>query len=141
MGITETNIAEREGKFLIYNQTAQYKGYWTSAVTDKKKGSGVGILIDERWEKHVGAVKRVSEYMIEVWLYFKQLELVILGVYIPPNDKPICKKIQQKIVEVVTSRKKHTEVIVLGDFNHTVDNTLDRQHPQTTGYKRLPIFS
>ena len=48
LGITETNIAEREGKFLIYNQTAQYKGYWTSAVTDKKKGSGVGILIDER---------------------------------------------------------------------------------------------
>ena len=42
---------------------------------------------------------------------------------------------------MVTSRKKHTEVIVLGDFNHTVDNTLDRQHPQTTGYKRLPIFS
>ena len=114
MIITETNIAEKEGKFLLYNQNAQYKGYWTSAAMDKKKGSGVGILIDEEWERHVGAVKRVNEYMIEVRLYFKQLELVIIGVYIPPNDKSISKKIQQRIVEVVTNRKKHTEVMVIG---------------------------
>ena len=48
MGITETNIAEKEGKFLLYSQDIQYKGYWTSAAIDKKKGSGVGILIDEK---------------------------------------------------------------------------------------------
>jgi len=45
------------------------------------------------------------------------------------------------VVEVITSRKKHTEVVILGDFNHTVDNILDRQHPQTINYKRLPLFS
>ena len=86
-------------------------------------------------------MKRISEYMIEVRLYFRQLELVIIGVYIPPNDKLISKKIQQKIVEIITNRKRHTEIVILGDFNHTVDNILDRQHPQTTSYKRLPIFN
>jgi hypothetical protein len=44
-------------------------------------------------------------------------------------------------VEIITNKKKHTEVIILGDFNHTVDNILDRLHPQTTGYKKLPVFN
>src|SRR6185295_6622656 len=38
-------------------------------------------------------------------------------------------------------RKKHTQVVVMGDFNHTADNILDRQNPQTTSFKRLPICS
>jgi len=79
--------------------------------------------------------------MIEITLYFKQLELVVITVYIPPNDKIIGRNIQQKIVETVLKRKKQTQIIVMGDFNHTVDNILDRQHPQTTNYKRLPIFN
>jgi len=79
--------------------------------------------------------------MIEITLYFKQLELVVITVYIPPNNKTAGRNIQQKIVETVLRRKRQTQIIVIGDFNHTVDNILDRQHPQTTNYKRLPIFS
>jgi exonuclease III len=141
LGITETNITEKEGKILVHNLNTRFKGYWTSAASDKKKGSGVGILIDETWEKHVGAVKRPNEYMIEVKLYFKQLVLIIIGVYIPPNDKATSKKIQQKIVKIVTNKKKHTEVIILEDLNHTVNNILDRLHLQTTGYKKLSVFN
>jgi len=76
-----------------------------------------------------------------VRLYFKQLELVVLEVYIPPNDKLISKKIQQRIVEIVTNKKRCIKIVILSDFNHTVDNVLDRQHLQTSSYKRLPIFS
>src|SRR6185295_12888050 len=108
---------------------------------DKKKGSGVGILVEEHWEKHVGAVRKINEYMIEIILYFKQLELVILGVYIPPNDKAAGRLIQQKIVEIVTQKKRQAQVIICGDFNHTANNILDRQHPQSKNFKRLPIFS
>ena len=50
LGITETNIAERERKCLLYNCNMQYKGYWTSVISEKKKGSGIGILIDEKWK-------------------------------------------------------------------------------------------
>jgi len=53
----------------------------------------------------VDAVKKINEYMIELILYFKQLELVVLGVYIPPSDKAIGKSIQQKIVEIVTKKR------------------------------------
>ena len=46
--ITESNPTEKKGKFLLHSYNTQYKGYWASAVMDKKKGSSVGILIDEK---------------------------------------------------------------------------------------------
>jgi len=78
---------------------------------------------------------------MEITLYFKQLELLIILVYIPPNDKIIGKSIQQKIVETVLKRKRRTQIVIIGDFNHTANNILDRQHPQSANYKRLPIFN
>jgi exonuclease III len=126
LGVTETNLSEREERFLIYNTTRKYTGYWSSAAESKRKGSGIGIMIEEQWEKHVGAVKKINEYMISITLYFKQMELIVIGVYIPPNDKATGRSIQQKVVEIISKRKKHTQVVVMGDFNHTVDNILDR---------------
>jgi exonuclease III len=141
LGIMETNLTESEGKFLMHAANRKYVGFWASAAKDKKKGSGVGILVEEQWEKHVGAVKKINEYMIEIILYFKQLELIILGVYIPPNDKIAGRLIQQKIVEIISKRKRQTQVVIFGDFNHTANNVLDRQHPQPVNFKRLPIFN
>src|SRR5260363_94512 len=141
MGITEMNLTEREGKFLTRNANSKYVEHWASACEEKKKESGVGILIEENWEKYIGAVKETKEYMIEMTFYLKQLELVIIVVYMPLNDKVIGKRIQQRIVEVVYRRKEKMQVVIMGDFNHTVDNILDRQNPQTLNYKRLPIFS
>ena len=48
MGITETNLTEREKKFLTYAAGKRYVGFWTNAAEDKKKGSGIGIVIDEQ---------------------------------------------------------------------------------------------
>jgi hypothetical protein len=89
----------------------------------------------------VGAVKRVNEYMIEITLYFKQLELVVIGIYIPPSDKMMRRFIQQKIVERVTKQKRQTQFVIMGDFNHTVNNIIDRQHSQSENFKRLLIFN
>ncbi|CAG8458186.1 16172_t:CDS:2 [Gigaspora margarita] len=116
--LTETNLAKKKEKILEYNLNIQYKSYWTSASEDKKKGSSIRILIDKSWKKHVGAVKRISEYMIEVCIYFKQLELVLVGVYILLNNKEITKKIQQKVVETVARKKGKMQIIILEDFNH-----------------------
>jgi exonuclease III len=141
LGITETNLAEREGKFLLHKTTERYVGFWSSAAEDKKKGSGVGLLIEEQWAKHVGRVRKINEYIIEITLYFKQMELIVIGVYIPPSDKEVGRSIQQKIVEIITKKNRRTQIMIMGDFNHTVNNVLDRQNPQAASYKRLPLFS
>src|SRR6185295_14043610 len=125
LGIMETNLTEREGKFLTYAANKKYIGYWSSAAEDKKKGSGVGILVEEQWEKHVGAVKRINKYMIEITLYFKQLELLVIGVYIPLSNKEVARSIQQKIVEIVSKKKRRMQIVVIRDFNHTANNILD----------------
>jgi len=48
IGITETNLTEREGKFLTYAAGRRYVEFWTNAAEDKKKGSGIGIIINEQ---------------------------------------------------------------------------------------------
>src|ERR1043165_3742321 len=78
LGITETNLTEREGRFLMHAANSSYVGFWSSAARDKKKGSDIGIVVNEQWEKHVSAVKKINEYMIELILYFKQLKLIVL---------------------------------------------------------------
>ncbi|CAG8662315.1 4134_t:CDS:2, partial [Paraglomus occultum] len=47
----------------------------------------------------------------------------------------------QKIVEVITTTKRHTELILPEDTNQPADNILDKQHPQVLNYKRLPLFN
>jgi hypothetical protein len=48
LGITETNLTEREGRFLMQAANRKYVGFWSSAAKDKKKGSGIGIIISEQ---------------------------------------------------------------------------------------------
>ena len=56
VGITETNIKKKEAKFLEL-QKEGYKDYWSSAEQDKHKGSGVGIIVNSKWSKHITKIK------------------------------------------------------------------------------------
>ncbi|CAG8805221.1 16332_t:CDS:1, partial [Gigaspora rosea] len=97
-GLVESNVSAKEGYFLTSN-LVNYNGFWSSSNTNKKKGSGVSLLVRKDWEKHLGQVVRYSEFMIEAVFYFKQLEIVIITVYLPPNDKDKIKRVQQEIVK------------------------------------------
>ena len=56
VGITETNIKEKEAKFLEL-QKEGYKDYWSSAEQNKHKGSRVGILVDSKQSKHITKIE------------------------------------------------------------------------------------
>ena len=47
LGLAETNISSKEGFFLIKN-IENYKSFWANAKAEKKKGSGVGLLISKQ---------------------------------------------------------------------------------------------
>ncbi len=47
------NISEQQGKFLC-NKRNNYVGFWTGARENKLKGSGVGLLVNKTWKKHIG---------------------------------------------------------------------------------------
>jgi exonuclease III len=47
IGIVETNITDKEGCHIV-NQRDNISGFWTSAEECKKKGSGVGAIINKK---------------------------------------------------------------------------------------------
>jgi exonuclease III len=141
LGLTETNITEKEGRFQTLDDM-RYRSFWSNANPLKKKGSGVGLLIDQIWEKHLGQIERVNEYMLIATLLFRQLELEIIVVYFPPNNKEERRNLQRKIVERYTRRSQKTQIIILGDFNSISDSDLDKSHNQGTSISRpSPIIN
>jgi len=138
LGIVESNISEKEGKYILM-ENGDNKSYWASADIDKKKGSGAGIIVSNKWEKHLGKIDRFSEYMLVARFFFKQLELVVIIVYFPPNNKTIEKQLQQEIVKTVMNGNSSSSYIVMGDFNQVVDVALDHSNSNRKKHK-FPIF-
>ena len=98
IGLSETNISSKEGFFITRNMK-EYKSFWANSNPEKKKGSGVGILINKHWEKHLRGIDRTNKNMITANFLFKQLEIVIIMLYMPPNNREECKKIQRAVIE------------------------------------------
>jgi exonuclease III len=82
----------------------------------------------------------VKEYMVEAKFYFKGVEIIVIIVYIPPNDKETAKMLQQNIITSYIKREANSQFIVMGDFNHIVDRDLDKQSQSNTAiFKSLPL--
>ena len=95
LGIVETNISSREGSFMNAN-IANYKTFWASSEKNKKKGSGVGLIVNKRWEKHLAKVETLEAYLLKASFVFRKTKIVFWITYMPPNDKQMQKKFSKK---------------------------------------------
>ena len=86
IGITETNIQEKEGCFIKINRK-NYDTYWLGSKKEKHKGSGVGIWIENSWTQHLTEIKRPSPYCIKASLRIKKAIFSVWVIYILSNDK------------------------------------------------------
>ena len=100
VGIVKTNISEKEGQYITSHREKIYS-FWTNAEKGKNKSSGVGILICKNWSKHIGQIRKYSSYLLEVYFFFKQLELVVFIVYIALNSQPRRKEVQRVVMREV----------------------------------------
>ena len=57
---------------------------------------------------------------------FKQLEIIVIMTYLPPNDKEKQRLIQKTIIDKYIKRLKRTQIVIMSDFNSIVDVNLDR---------------
>jgi len=57
---------------------------------------------------------------------FKQLEIIVIMIYLPPNDKEKQRQIQKTIIDKYIKRLERTQMVIMGDFNSVVDVNLDR---------------
>ena len=139
LGVAETNISSKEGMWITREHT-KFRSFWSSSNKDKKKGSGVGLLISDQWEKYIGQIDKVNEYLISVSLVLKQLEIIIIMLYIPPNNEYEKKIVQKKIIEKFINRSLRSQVVVIGDFNSIIDPELDRS-PILRQIKQDPLLN
>ena len=119
-----------------------YIGIWTDAEEKKKKGSGVGLIMNKKWEKHLSQVKRNSAYYIEALFVFKKQKLLVIVVYIPHNDQKIRKEIQQQVIRRSNEcNRKNTKIIILGDFNDIRSKELDQSRKDSKRIQKLPLLA
>ncbi|GES89684.1 hypothetical protein RCL_jg12546.t1 [Rhizophagus clarus] len=60
IGICETNRNRKQGEF--WNKdNLEYTSFWTNKA-NKKKGSEVCIIINKKWEKHIGKINRIGDF-------------------------------------------------------------------------------
>ena len=132
VGLTETNIQERTGKFLMKDKD-NYRGIWACADVNKSKGSGVGLLISKRIEKYIGKVEKINEFLLIVNFYLpNNITLSVMVTYLPPSNSEVVKEISAKIRNKITFYERTNLVILMGDFNHIVDPQLDQARPSST---------
>jgi exonuclease III len=115
--------------------------YWTDAEIGKNKGSGIGAIVSEKWAKHIGQVKKHNGYLLELHFFFRQLEIVVFIVYIASNSQQIRKETQRTIMREIAKRKLNMHFIVMGDFNHIIQASIDRGNSNNTSFKKLPLHS
>ena len=109
-------------------------------MVTKRKGSGVGILVSQEWEKHLGEVFRFKKYLISVKFYFKQVEITVIVIYIPPNNRNMTKKLQQLIVIMYIEKTVNSQFIVIRDFNYIVDSRFDKISSSSSSSNRTLLL-
>ncbi|PKC11177.1 hypothetical protein RhiirA5_397681 [Rhizophagus irregularis] len=140
IGICETNRDRKHRKFWN-KQTLEYTSFWTNK-DNKIKGSGVCIMINKKWGKHIGKVNRIGAYYIEAWLLFKNCTLIVGVIYIPPSDTKIQSELTSYIKKEFTNHsKKNRYYILIGDLNSYLDRTLDYSGPSKLGKKPSNIIT
>jgi exonuclease III/ribonuclease HI len=141
IGINETNTTERQNNFSL-NKQEDFLGIWTDAEENKKKGSGVGLIIKKKWEKHLSQVTRNNAYCIEALFVFTKQKILVIVVYIPHNNQKMRKDVQQRVIRRTNEcRMKGTKVIVIGDFNDIRDKNLDQSREESRRTQKLPLMT
>ncbi|PKY35831.1 DNase I-like protein, partial [Rhizophagus irregularis] len=131
MAISETNTDYRQEYFI--NQDIKSKVYSIifSERDQKTKGSGTALVIHNKWMKHYYSVVRISPYILVVKFLFIQREIWVWSIYAAPNNQNMRKNLIDELIIAMEGHERsvHNTVVlhvVLGDFNDTINNRIDR---------------
>ena len=138
LGLSETNLNSKEGKWLNQTlHTLDYTAYWSTK--DKKiKGSGVAIIMHNKWAKHVGKIRILGPYLIDVTLYFKGVTINVIQIYSPNNDTVNNNKIKDYLSYSIRAHDPNNQQVIMGDFNSVCNSSLDRSNSHSSAQHKKP---
>src|SRR6266536_2783463 len=99
---------------------------WSTKDESKAKGSGVAIIMRNKWWKYCYSHTIHSPYLIQVRFMFYGKELHIWSYYIPPNNQDITNQVicQLNINKPqIMLNEKHLHIWI-GDTNAIADPSL-----------------
>ena len=129
IGLSETNLDKKDCRFILPDDST-FEGFW-SPRDRKVKGSGVGILVDKSWAKHIGHIDNSDPYFIHLTLFFKGSTFHIVQIYFPPSDQRIQTALTKKIRLLITKYENQPlhRICIMGDFNSITDRLIDKKGP------------
>ena len=83
--ILETNISKKKEHYIIRHRE-NIDSFQTDTEKSKSKSSNVDIIISKKQLKYIRQVRKYNTYLLEVHIFFKQLELIVFIVYIALNS-------------------------------------------------------
>jgi exonuclease III len=73
---------------------------------------------------------------------FRKVKIIVIAVYIPPNDKEKKKDIQQLVIKRIREgERKRVKVIIIGDFNDIKSRELDQSNVKSKRSQMLPLLA
>ncbi|CAG8799458.1 38301_t:CDS:2, partial [Gigaspora margarita] len=113
------------GRVLVGKKVENFKFFWSDTLIDKRKGLGIALGIKHTWKKYLEGIDKISEFIIAKF-YFRNMELIIIAIYIPPNNRYEMDKVIKEITDIYSKRNKRTHIVILEDFNCVVNIKLDK---------------
>ncbi|CAG8816944.1 397_t:CDS:2, partial [Gigaspora margarita] len=84
--VTETNLDRKEG-FFVGKKVENFKFFWSNTSIYKRKGLGIALDIKYTWKKYLEDINRISEFIMAARFYFRNMELIIIMIYILSNNR------------------------------------------------------
>lgn len=147
IGLTETWAKEENCKYIfkndLINETKNVQNEYTYIWANGKQtnGSGVGIIIKNKWAKHIYRTKKYEGNVLSISLAFKKkIKVKIIAVYYPSNPEQrkerahVTKWMINEIGQFNNNDKHYT--IIMGDFNATVNPKIDRYNKNISSNNR-----
>ncbi|CAG8857428.1 10553_t:CDS:1, partial [Gigaspora margarita] len=87
--------------------------------------SGVGVLVNKKWSKHIGRVVKYRPYLIRIEFFFKKVVFQVWVLYLPPANKKINKEVLQTLMRKTYNQKINMYIYIVGDFNAVGSTIID----------------
>ncbi len=126
--LSDTNLSTYEGLFAMHQKFKNsHKIFWAGKDEAKIKGSGVAVIVNNKWARHYWEHIIHSPYLMQVKFLFKQFQVHVWIIYTAPSETGSLNQILE-IITRTSDLDPHIQQlhVVTGDFNQIMDGQRDR---------------
>lgn len=120
-------LTETKKKGLGEEIIDNYYHIWSGVHKHQQAKSGVSILIEKKWKKHITSFEQINERIIRIDINIYGQPTTILGIYAMNDNAPKQEKNSfcEILDDTVERIPEHKELLIIGDLNSRVGKDND----------------